>query len=98
LSNFNKQYYLKNRKKSLLKRKRTPISKPFGVKSSGRLISDDANEKTLIIMRGLPGSGKSYKAKQIAKDFGGVIFSTDLIGGKQQIGNQLSTKLVENLS
>jgi hypothetical protein len=47
LSNFNKQYYLKNRKKSLLKRKRTPLTKPFGVKSSGRLISDDANEKMI---------------------------------------------------
>jgi hypothetical protein len=48
LSNFNKQYYLKNRKKSLLKRKRTPITKTFGVKSSARIISDDdANKKTI---------------------------------------------------
>lgn len=48
LSNFNKQYYFKNRKKSLLKRKRTPISKTFGVKSSARIISDDNDNKKTI--------------------------------------------------
>jgi hypothetical protein len=47
LSNFNKQYYFKNRKKSLLKRKRTPITKTFGVKSSARILSDDDSSKTI---------------------------------------------------
>ena len=40
-----------------------------------------ANEKQLIIMRGLPGSGKSYKANQIVEEFGGKIFSTDSYPG-----------------
>ena len=47
LNSFNKQYYFKNRKKSLLKRKRTPITKTFGVKSSARILSDDDNSKTI---------------------------------------------------
>lgn len=47
LKNFNRQYYLKNRKKSLLKRKRTPITKPFVVKSSARILSEDDNKKTI---------------------------------------------------
>jgi gluconate kinase len=33
--------------------------------------------KTMYIMRGVPGSGKSYMAKQIAKEQCGTIFSTD---------------------
>ena len=36
----------------------------------------DVPEKTLIIMRGLPWCGKSYRAKELAGD-SGVIFSTD---------------------
>ena len=36
----------------------------------------EAPEKTLIIMRGLPWCGKSYRAKELAGD-SGVIFSTD---------------------
>jgi predicted kinase len=34
---------------------------------------ENTNSKKLIIMRGLPGSGKSYTAKQL----GGYVFSTD---------------------
>lgn len=31
----------------------------------------------MIIMRGLPGSGKSYKAKKLAQAENGIIYSTD---------------------
>lgn len=41
LSSFNKQYQFKNRKKSALRRKRTPINKSIGVRSSARILSDD---------------------------------------------------------
>jgi adenylate kinase family enzyme len=34
-------------------------------------------KKKMIIMRGLPGSGKSYKAKKLAQAENGVIYSTD---------------------
>ncbi len=34
-------------------------------------------DKILIVLRGLPGSGKSYTAKQIQSELGGQIFSTD---------------------
>lgn len=33
--------------------------------------------KTLIMMRGLPGSGKSTKAKKLHQEHGGMIFSSD---------------------
>lgn len=36
----------------------------------------DSEDKTLIVMRGLPWSGKSYRAKQLVADKG-IIFSTD---------------------
>lgn len=36
---------------------------------------ENANPLRLILMRGLPGSGKSYKAKILSQ--GGVVFSTD---------------------
>lgn len=39
-------------------------------------LKDWGNGKKLILMRGLPGSGKSTKAKELAGD-GGQIFSTD---------------------
>jgi len=42
-------------------------------------------------MRGLPGSGKSFKAKKLAGDKG-VVFSTDdffMIGGKYQFDAKL---------
>lgn len=42
---------------------------PLALESSGR--------RTLIIMRGVSGSGKSTTARRIASDRGGVIFSTD---------------------
>jgi len=35
------------------------------------------DEKTLIIMRGLPWCGKSYRAKQLVEGTSGVIYSTD---------------------
>jgi len=63
---------------------------PYSDEMSGRLqaltpaqqymllwtIHDWNNGKELILMRGLPGSGKSTKAKSLAGDFGQV-FSTD---------------------
>lgn len=33
--------------------------------------------KRLILMRGCSGSGKSYKARQLKEEFGGIILSTD---------------------
>ena len=33
-------------------------------------------ERRIVIMRGLPGSGKSTRAKKIADNYG-IIFSTD---------------------
>lgn len=36
----------------------------------------DKPKNTLILMRGLPGSGKSTKAKKLADNIG-IIFSTD---------------------
>lgn len=48
LSDFNKRYQFKNRKKSLLRRKRTPLTKSFGVKSSARIISNaDGKDKSI---------------------------------------------------
>ncbi len=49
-------------------------------------------DKLLIIMRGLPGSGKSSKAKKIQSTLGGEIFSTDDYPGlydKDESGNVL---------
>jgi NEDD4-binding protein 2 len=36
-----------------------------------------ANEKMLILMRGISGSGKSHKAKRIVEEQGGAMFSAD---------------------
>ena len=48
LSDFNKRYQFKNRKKNLLRRKRTPLTKSFGVKSSARIISNaDGQNKNI---------------------------------------------------
>lgn len=52
--------------------------------------------KTLICMRGLPGSGKSTKAKTLATLYSGVIYSTDdlfMVNGKYQFD---AGKLSEN--
>ena len=51
--------------------------------------------KTLIIMRGLPGSGKSSLAKSIAGD-DGVIFSTDDLFEENGVYKFDSNKLREN--
>ena len=37
----------------------------------------DKQPGKLVIMRGVPGSGKSYKAKNLAQDGNGVVYSTD---------------------
>lgn len=36
-----------------------------------------SSEKVLIIMRGLPGSGKSYKAQQLSKELNAPVFGSD---------------------
>lgn len=41
------------------------------------LSEEENSKKTLIIMRGLPGSGKSTKAKKLHAEQGGELFSTD---------------------
>lgn len=50
----------------------------------------EADGKILILMRGVSGSGKSYKAEQLAKDLGGTIISSDkypnLYGDKDENG------------
>jgi len=41
------------------------------------IAAKEGSDKTLIIMRGLPGSGKSTKAKKLHSELGGEVFSTD---------------------
>jgi len=44
-------------------------------------VENMSKTKTLWVCRGVPGSGKSYTAKQIQAEQGGVIFSTDEFWG-----------------
>jgi len=41
------------------------------------IFESEEDNKLLIVMRGLPGSGKSTKAKKLQAELGGEIFSTD---------------------
>ena len=49
-----------------------------------RKLDEASSTKRLILMRGLPGSGKSYRAKEIHANAAGsaAIFSTDDYWGK----------------
>lgn len=54
----------------------TPPGVFSGIKSVDQLLKY-ANERLIIIMRGAPGSGKSYKAQQLSEQTGGKIFASD---------------------
>ena len=43
----------------------------------GLVATESADQRVLVIMRGVSGSGKSTMARKIAEERGGVIFSTD---------------------
>lgn len=62
-----------------LRRVGIPNSLCESINDIRRIIFENEEEpgKLLIIMRGLPGSGKSTKARKLQEELGGEIFSTD---------------------